>query len=226
VSSLLDDILGNGLRILLLGSYDGETKEILYQLKISLDERFERYASIALLIETVDVYISFDPGLHDYILLFEGRKNGGTVFIMKGKTKLLESIDYDNEEQFQQRIGNTIDFKKFRKLTQLEKVSMLAEWADLIYLVRHLESTRGGEFVELVYLLVRPGTSMQDRFKYEFFYKKGIEISTMMKEIVINNKIDTTSYNDDDGLKDVVFAKTAAHISRLNVMTSRFKDFE
>ena len=232
VGSFLEDIAGNGLRILLLGSYDSETKVILYRLRKDLGKEFARYASITMLVETVDVHVSLIPGLHDYVILFERREDGGgTALILKGKTKIVESIEYKNEDEFRQRIGsdssNTINLRKFRKLSQLEKVSLLGEWSDVIYLIRQLEATRGGEFVELVYLLgSRHGISAQDPLKYEFFYKKGIEISTMMKEIISYNKIEAIPYNDYNGLWEAVFIKTNYHISRLNTQFNRFKEFE
>lgn len=150
--------------------------------------------------------------------------------VVKDKTKPVERIEYDGEEDFRKKLGaesGAIDFKQFRKVSELEKVVILNEWADVIYLVKHLENTRGGELVELTYLLYRKNIkSNHDPLKYEFFYKSEIEISTMVKEIVSNNRITPVVYRDYDDLQQRVFEITGRHISRLNTEIGRFRQFE
>ena len=178
MESLLEYITGSGLRILLLGSYDSETKDILYGLQKDLDKEFARYASITLLIETVDAHVSLTVGLHDYVLLFERREHGGgTAYIIDGK-KMIEIIDYKDADEFRRRIGsdssNTVNLRRFRKLSQLEKVSLLAEWADVIYLIRQLEVTRGGEFVEwCIYWDPETESRCRIHLNMSFFTNKG-----------------------------------------------------
>jgi hypothetical protein len=230
VRSLLEDIMGYGLRILLLGSYDNKTKKILDDLRKHLNEKFERYSCITLLLENIDFFLSLKSGEPECAILIEKEGERGTAYLLESKTKPLAIIDYFNEDDFKEKIGQeskAVDFKQFRKLSELEKVDRLEEWADLIYLVRHLESTRGGELVELAYLLLRQsGNRYSDRLKYEVFYKIGIEISTMIKEIVGINKIDTIGYDNYKNLLTKVFGRTESHISRLNLFDGRFKQFE
>ncbi len=232
MTSIIEDLLGNGLRILLLGSYDDITRTILHKLRKDLNERFERYACTTLLLENMDIHVSLRPGLHDYSVFFEKEgENAGAVTLIKEKTKPIERIEYKSEQEYQQSIGSgsgSIDFKHFRKVPELEKASILNDWADLVYLIKQLELTRGGELVELTYLLHRHrgGKSVVDPLKYEFFYKKEIEISTMVKEIVVHNKIYPIEYTEYEELRDSAFEVTERHISRLNTQLGRFHQFE
>lgn len=227
----MEEILGNGLRILLLGSYDDQTKAFLHQLRNDLNERFQRYASITLMLENMDIYISPDPQVHDYSIFFEREgKEEAVVTFIKEKTKPIEIISYSNEEEFKKNIGKdsgNVDFRQFRKVSELEKVSILNDWADLTYLVKELELTRGGDLVELTYLLHKhAGKTNIDPLKFEFFYKNGIEISTMIKEIVANNKIVPQKYTSYDELRDISIKTTERHISRLNTQIGRFNQFQ
>ena len=232
MSSLLEEIMGNGLRILLLGSYDKKTKEILHHLRKDLNGTFERYSPIPLLLENIDFLVPLTAQASVYTLIIERQEGGrGTAYILENQTKPVAIIDFLNEIDFTNKIGiksHVLDFPQLRKLPELEKVSKLAEWADLIYFVRHLESTHGGELVELTYLIMQQAhsPSYRDPLKYEFFYKKGIEISTMIREIVDLSKIDTIEYNNYNTLWEKVLEITKKHISRLNSFTGRFNQFE
>lgn len=230
MSSLVEDIMGNGLRVLLLGSYDDTTKEILHNLQSDLDKWFERYSCTTLLLENLEVHVSLSTAANDYSLFFEKDGRSGVCMILKDKTKPIERIEYEDEEDFRNKLGigsGTIDFKQFRQVTELEKVAILNEWADVVYLIKHLENTRGGELVELTYLLSRRTMkSNHDPLKYEFFYKHGIAISTMVKEIVANNKIAPLEYDDYNSLRDTALKITSRHISRLNTEIGRFRQFE
>lgn len=228
MSSLIEDILGTGLRILLLGSYDSITRNILHNLRIDLNERFQRYSCSILLLENMDVFISPDPKVHDYSLFFEKGEKSMVVTIIKEKTKPVEIISYNSEEEFQKSLGSAnINFNQFRKVSELEKVLILSDWADLIYLVKEVELTRGGEWVELTYLLhSHAGKSNVDPLKFELFYKKDLKISTMIKEIVANNKITPQVFDTYEKLRKLSIETTEKHISRLNTQIGRFTYFQ
>lgn len=230
MNSIIDDLLGSGLRILLLGSYDDETKDIMYQLRTEINEKFQRYSSSVILLENIDIYIPLEPGLHNYTLFFENETNGGVMTIITDKTTPIEKVSFANSEEFANSLGatgNAINFNQFRKLSELEKLSFLNEWSDLVYVLKNLELTRGGELVELTYLLLNSfGKTMADPRKFEFFYKKEIPISTMIQEIITNNKISPKSYTTYDELKKHTFEITKNHISRLNTEINRFNQFE
>ena len=230
MSSIIEEILGSGLKILLLGSYDDSTKQILYDLRKLLNENFQRYACTTILLENLDVHVARAVGMHDFSMFIEKHEQRITVTIMKSKTTPIEILTFSDEVDFETNIGNSstnIDFKQFRKVTELEKISILSDWADLIYTTKDLELTRGGELVELTYLLHnRIWKSNVDPLKHEFFYKKDVKISTMVKEIISNNKIAPQEYASYQELEEKIIQTTDAQISRLNTQISRFNQFE
>ena len=59
-----------------------------------------------------------------------------------------------------------------------------------------------------------------------FFYKKDVKISTMVKEIISNNKIAPQEYASYQELEEKIIQTTDAQISRLNTQISRFNQFE
>lgn len=227
----MSDILGNGLKILILGSYDKETKNFIKRAKNTLTDTFQRYSCTTLLLENIDMYVSSTSSAHDYWIIFENEENRNTVIILEDKIKPIEFIDYKNQEEFKKRLGKDssqpIDFKQFRKLSQIEKVQYLDEWADLIFLIREVESTRGGEIVELVYLLFQQSSSKswRDPNKYEFFYKNDITLSSMIKEIVNFYNIIPKDYLNADDLDNKLIDTVNYHISRLNMLSKRFNQF-
>jgi hypothetical protein len=228
----VSEIIGNELKILLLGSYDEETKKVLCFAKDELADRFQRYCCTTLLLENIDMFVSLMPDIHDYWVIIEKKDEGGTVIAMNRKKQPIEIVEFKDEKEFRSRLGkdsgNTIDLRRFRKVEQIEKVELLNNWADLVYLVRELESTRGGEVVELVYLLLHQSLTLskRDPFKYEFFFNRNIPISSMIKEIVSNYKINPTDYSNVQELGKLLIAKTNHHISRLNSTMGRFRQFE
>lgn len=83
------------------------------------------------------------------------------------------------------------------KLPILEKLKHLSFSASLLFLVRHRGLTRGGEYIELVYLL---GESRMDPSKVYFLKKEGIDLSEMVKEILNRFRINFRSYRNENEL--------------------------
>jgi len=77
---------------------------------------------------------------------------------------------------------------------------MLAYATSLIFVIRHLELTRGGEYIELTFLL---GKGLNPRKVY-MLINKNIEISTMLKELIDNTKINLRTYKDKTELLDTI----------------------
>lgn len=223
-----DSIIRNGLKILLLGSYDKETKPILRNLRKILNEKFERYVCTTVLLENIDIHKSSIEGI-DIQLFIEKEDSQITMTIVRNGNQILERLDVD-ESEFSSTIGEKsklIDYTKFRKLNQLEKVGLLNEWADIAYTIKHNELTRGGELVELTYILFTNAKRANiDAFKYNIFFQSNIVISSMLEEIVKNFRIDTISYTDYPSLEEMAIQTTRNHIARLNVTIGRFTQFE
>lgn len=226
--SYSDGIIGNGLKILLLGSYDKETKPILRNLRKALNERFSRYICTTVLLENIDIHKSLTEGV-DIHLFLEKEDSQITMTILRNGNQIIERLDID-ESEFSSTIGKDsklIDYTQFRKLNELEKVMLLNDWADVVYLIKHNELTRGGELVELTYILfTNPSKKNINSLKYNIFFQSDIMISTMLKEIVGIFKIDTISYTNYPIMENHVIQTTMDHISRLNVTIGRFNQFE
>lgn len=82
--------MGNGLRILLLGSYDPVTKDILHRLRLDLNQWFERYSCTTLLLDNLEIHISLSPSANDYSLFFETEGKAGVVWLSKTKPNPLK----------------------------------------------------------------------------------------------------------------------------------------
>jgi hypothetical protein len=138
----------------------GSTKNILDKIRNSLNWTFERYSCITLLIDNIEVYASLTLGVHNYLMLIE--RDGNTEQYISSKAALNH---LPLSVMTMKMTSKAIYFNKFRRISELEKVARLSQWSDLIYVIKYLELTRGGELVELVYLLDQQA---QDPLKYEF----------------------------------------------------------
>lgn len=64
-------------------------------------------------------------------------------------------------------------------------------------MLRHRELTRGGEYIELVYLL---GRGVLSPLKVYFFKKDGFNLSEMAWKIFNHHEVQFRSYTDEVGL--------------------------
>jgi hypothetical protein len=120
---------GEGLKIVLLASYDKQTRNILNRLRLEINNKFERYDGFTLLLENLDVFVSLSPIKPDYSIFIENQDQfNGTITILESKNKILETIDFGNEEEYQTIVGSSgsIDLTQFRKLREFEKLVLLA----------------------------------------------------------------------------------------------------
>jgi len=62
----------------------------------------------------------------------------------------------------------------------LEKLQIVHDISLCTFILRHIEETRGGEYIELAYLL----TTRKRGEKIWFFKKEGIHLSVMVKELL------------------------------------------
>ncbi len=86
---------------------------------------------------------------------------------------------------------------RISKLPILEKLRQLAESASLTMLVRHREETRGGEYIELAFLL---GTGTLNPSKVYFLKKEGFDMSEMGWELLDFYGVNFRSYKDESNL--------------------------
>ena len=184
--------------ILLLGSYDEETKNLLNIIKDEISKIstfFTEINVLTLLLEDVELYIA-----NTNQIIIEKYDEKATFILISG-FEIISIEDYSiKSEEDINNIIKKLGFKSFIKVPILEKLKMLAYATSLIFVIRHLELTRGGEYIELTFLL---GKGLNPRKVY-MLINKNIEISTMLKELIDNTKINLRTYKDKTELLDTI----------------------
>jgi hypothetical protein len=185
--------------ILLLGSYDTKTKEVLNRVKREI-AKYSTYIPehmIPLLLEDVELYKCWHPPGTDIIVeKFNSRatvmvlEHGGLTDIWDIDAETLEDIDDELR-----RIGY-----EYIRPPVMEKLGLLAKLSFLLFILRHRELTRGGEYIELAFLLSRG----LDPSKVYLLIRHGIEISTMVEELIDTYKMNVRFYRGGDRLGEMV----------------------
>ncbi|OYT54371.1 MAG: hypothetical protein B6U76_07495 [Desulfurococcales archaeon ex4484_217_2] len=93
--------------------------------------------------------------------------------------------------------GVNIEFR----LPILRKLQELAKFSKPILIVRERELTRGGEYVELAFLLLE-GT---DTSKIVFLWNNKVDISSMVKELLDACNFNFRPYSSEKELLDEVY---------------------
>lgn len=171
------------LLILLLGSYDSETKSVLYSIKdevAKLSTLYDDFNLIPLLLADIEVY-ELVSSIYS-LAIVERFKSKYTIMIFSKRGELVnvEDITASNLNIVEKYIKSKDDVRAMRKLGILEKFKFLAKKSDLVFVLRHKELTRCGEYIELAYLILQGLYS----FKVTFLVKDEVPISTMLKELI------------------------------------------
>jgi len=195
-----------GLRfrvLLLLGSFDPETHRLLTALKEALAAGLmsEPWVSLVLLVDDVELY-KVDTSLEGVSasIIVEKFDTDATLFLVRNG---------ELEEAFDVPLGSSqldaivADYAKSRldgtilKLPILEKVSELATVMAAAFVIRHQELTRGGEYIELAYLI---GSDRASSAKIWFFKREGVDLSQMAWEILDKYGIQMRPYQHESQL--------------------------
>ncbi len=148
--------------ILLLGSYDKETKKILDVIKEQIAKISTYYGEniFTLLLENVEIYKTDN----DWICVEKFDEKATFIIFEQDSINVKDVIDFDakNEEDIV-KILKKLGYKSFIRIPVLEKHQVLATISSLVFVIRHKELTRGGEYIELAFLLgkgLRPTYSL------------------------------------------------------------------
>lgn len=164
--------------ILILGSYDPETKTLLYRVKEYICISFTEDI-YPLLLEEVEMYRCTD----DHLVLVERIDNMCTVHIYKTPLGLKDIYSFECED-YTSTLENILleryDIEVKEKVPVLEKLNILARISELTFIIRDKELTRGGEYVELTFLLDQ-GLDPRDVY---FLVNRSIGFSSMLKELL------------------------------------------
>ncbi|HEY7573508.1 MAG TPA: hypothetical protein VH796_19275 [Nitrososphaeraceae archaeon] len=192
--------------ILLLGSYDPFTSKVLNRLKENLSKEFVHNHDniIIFIIDNIEIYTVNikDENQEDskLILIAEQYDHKLTVFTTDGQ-QIFNAEDLqitkDIDETVSQYIKEKYNITTFFKHPILEKLGLLAEATSLFFLVRHRDLTRGGEYIELAYLL---SSKIIQPSNLYFLKRECFNLSSMALEILDQYDVVLRSYKNEKSL--------------------------
>lgn len=180
--------------VLLLGSYDPETKSILEDIKEEIAKSFTRNV-FAFMLKNLDIY----DAEKIQVLTETFDINKITLFIFQeGSLSDVYDIDLNNDpyETVYNFLKEKYNINKIDKLPVFYKLNRLMQFTKTIFLIRHKEETRGGEYIELMHALFQRQSE-----KVWFFKKEGIHLSEMLMEYLDKFKINIRPYQNISDLK-------------------------
>jgi hypothetical protein len=186
--------------ILLLASYDPETKSVIDFLKTTLQDKFlgEKVNLHIFVLENIDVYGTYPE---NYAFIKETIDGNSYLYIFKNKTiiEILKMKD-NNIKNVIKTIETIPRDINITKLPIIDKFIFLASIIRKIFVIRHKEETRGGEYIELALL------SQDEEFarRTVFFQRETIEVSTMVWEILDMKNINMRVYKNHEELGEII----------------------
>jgi len=183
--------------ILLLGSYDRETKSTLNKIREEIAKLSVHYDEtiFTLLLENVEIYETDT----DWICIEKFGEKKTIILFKRDSIEVKDVIEFDAKEddiEILKRLG----YKSFIRIPILEKLRVLATISSLVFVIRHKELTRGGEYIELAFLLSR---GLDPRIVY-MLVKSDVKISAMLKELIDLTEINFRVYENDEELLDEI----------------------
>ena len=185
--------------ILLLGSFDPQTKAQLEDIKEEIVKTFSGENVYALLLDSVEVYFSdvvevlTELIAEDRITLFTFQDNQ----LVDMDDLKLEKDDVD--KTIYDYLKKKYNITKFNRLSVFDKLDVLMRNAKVIFLLRDKEETRGGEYLELMHALFRGHAE-----KIWFLKKNGIALSAMLMEYLDKYEVKMRTYQEKSDLKTAV----------------------
>jgi hypothetical protein len=185
--------------VLLLGSYDPQTKSYLESVKEEIAKRFSEEKVFSFLLDNLEIFTG-EP-VHALVELFD--KSRAAIFVFEHGL-LLDEWDITFEKDLAEEVYSVLKEKypvqKFRKLPILDKFDILMRFAKAIFLVRDREETRGGEYVELMDAMSRGHSD-----KIWFFKREGVRVSDMLMEYLDKCGVKIRPYtNQQDLIEEII----------------------
>ena len=185
--------------ILLLGSFDPQTKLILENVKEEIVKTFSGENVFALMLDTLEIYTADDM---EILTELSGEKTI-TLFIFQNS----QLIDINDIKLKASSVDKTVcdylkekyTIKKVDKLPIFNKLDILMRDATVIFLLKHKEETRGGEYLELMHALFRGHAG-----KIWFVKKNEIKLSAMLMEYLDKYQVKMRTYDEENDLNDAL----------------------
>jgi hypothetical protein len=180
-----------------LGSFDPQTKALLENSKEEIVKAFSGENVFALMLDTLEIYAADDTEVLTELSI-EGII---TLFIFQN-SQLTDMVDIKLKEAgvdktVHEYLKENYLTKKIDKLSIFNKLDVLMRGAKAIFLLRHKEETRGGEYLELMHALFRGHAD-----KIWFLKKKEIALSEMLIEYLDKYQVKMRTYREGKDLKD------------------------
>ena len=183
--------------ILLLGSFDPQTKTLLENVKEEIVKTFSGENVFSLMLDKLEIYTADDM---EILTELSGEKTL-TLFIFQNSQLInindVQSKEGGVDETVYDYLKEKYAIKEVDKLPIFNKLDVLMRDATAIFLLRHKEETRGGEYLELMHALFRGHAD-----KIWFLKKKEIELSAMLMEYLDKYQVKMRTYNEEKELKD------------------------
>ncbi len=193
--------------VLLLGSYDPDTEKVLSKLKEDIPTHMmtEEENVLVFLLRDIEIYLvdySGEEGKDARIILISDKYRDKITIIALNEREIIDSTEFPlskstSENQIVEEYAKRYPNPRISKLPILEKLRQLAASASLTMLVRHKEETRGGEYIELAFLL---GTGTLNPSRVYFLKKEGFDMSEMGWELLDFYGVNFRSYKDENYL--------------------------
>jgi hypothetical protein len=198
--------------ILLLGSFDPQTKLLLENAKEEIVKTFSGENVFALMLDRLEIYTADDM---EVLTELSGEKTI-TLFIFQNS----QLIDTDDIKLKTSNVDKTVydylkekyTIKKVDKLPIFNKLDVLMRDATVIFLLRHREETRGGEYLELMHALFREHAG-----KIWFLKRNGIALSAMLMEYLDKYAVKMRTYREEKDLEDSILRILKYQLQNLSI---------
>jgi len=181
--------------LLLLGSYDPQTKSYLEVIKEEIVKTFSGENVYVVLLDYVEIYDAETAQV-----LTEVTEEGKVTLFIFQENMLTEVYDVNLKVSLDDTVYGFLKEKcgvlKVTKQPVFNKFDFLMRLAKAILLVRDKEETRGGEYVELMHALFRGHSD-----KVWFFKREGIRLSNMLMEYLDKFKVNMRPYSNSQELQ-------------------------
>jgi len=146
------------------------------------------------LLDNVEIYYSEIV----QVLAELSNEDKATFFIFQD-SQLIDVYDVNLKNGLDETVYNFLKEKygvqRVNKQPIFEKFNLLMRLAKAIFLIRHKEETRGGEYLELMHALFSGHSE-----KVWFFKKNGLQLSTMLMEYLDKFRVNMRTYTDEQSL--------------------------
>lgn len=180
--------------ILLLGSYDSQTKLYLENVKEEIAKRFVEENAYSFLLDNLEVYVS-----QTIQTLVEVSDKGKAALFVVQDNALIDVHEISFKKDLDGAVFSFLKEKyengEYERLSILGKFDILMKLAKALFLIRDKEETRGGEYVELMHALFQEHSE-----KIWFFKREGVRISEMLMEYLDKFGVKIRPYNNNQDL--------------------------